>query len=586
MQPNNEGCRNNENRRQVMYFAQDPDQQFFYMGSIEPHARLYNNWFKETSHPIVSLDTETISLKERIALGVGVAFSPEVAFYFPLFPTPSPSTPWDILRDDKVIKIWHNSLFDYSAVREFELSAENVRDTSVMSRLLLYKFNSLFNLSHIHLMPVQEVKDVMKIYKARTMLDVPQIEVARKCMQDCMATFKLHDELLPRTNRPYFDVEMQTIPIMVKMSYRGLLIDQEARLLHEGILEDEVENLRKVCEEAEGFNPGSPQQVSYILAKRGAYNVFSRLPFTRNKYGKRTSSLSTDISVLEQMEDPLAGLVLSYRTKAKLLGTYIRPWANEERAYTRYHLDAATGRPSSLDRNMQNLPGKDSPTRTNIREIILPDSGIWTDTDWSQLELRILAFLSGDREMAHIFSLPTLLPDGTKNPEADIHQRVADFLGIVRKISKNVDFAMVYGGTDECLRETAHIQSRERCSQLRQMWFGLFPQAGDYIQSRLEEVRRGATYSTTWFGRNMKLPDEEEDSLDGRQRKYINYAIQGTAADMMKRGLILLKDLDLALQVHDELLIDSYVPEDRFRCLESIAPFYSPVSVRYLSRWE
>lgn len=569
-----------------MYFTHDPEHQFYYMGEVEPHGRLYKNWFVETTPHIVALDVESISLHEHIAVGIGVALSPSVAFYFPLFPEPSPLTPWHILKDDGIIKIWHNCLFDYSCLREYEVSTENVRDTSSMSRLLLYRYNSLIDLSPVHNMLVQEIPELLREYGAKTMLDVPQAEVARKCLQDCLATFKLHNELLPRTNMEYFNVEMQTIPIMVKMSYRGVLIDQQARLIHDEVLSDEVDTLKGICEETDGFNPGSPQQVSYILAKRGAYSIFPYLPFTKDKYGRKTSNLSTEESILEQMLDPLAGLVLSYRDRKYVLSHYIEPWSHDERAYTRYHLDAATGRPSSTDANMQNIPGKDSPTHINARECLLPDSGVWTDTDWSQLELRILAFDSGDREMQHIFGQPTFLPDGSKNPEADIHQRVADFLGVVRKISKNVDFAMIYGGTDDCLRETAHIQSRERCSQLRQMWFNLFPQAGDYIQSRLEAVARGATYSTTYFGRNMRLPDPEEESLDGRQRKYINYRIQGTAADMMKRGLVLLKDLDIALSVHDEFLVDGYVPEDKFRCLENIAPFHSPVSVKYLSRWE
>jgi len=572
-----------------MYFSQDTEHGFYYMGVEEPHARLYAKYFKDSIPYMVALDVESISIKERIALGIGVAVSPDIAFYFVLFPTESPATPWHVLRNDVIIKILHNCLFDYSCLREFEVSAENVRDTSVMSRLLLYKYNGLADLTHIHGKPLGDIVDLMKEHKARTMLDVPQAEVAKKCMQDCMATFTLHNALLPQTDMAYYDVEMQTIPIMVKMSYRGLKLDQDTRGVIEDLLEDDVAKLLQTCEELEGFNPGSPQQVSYVLAKRGAYSVFSKLPFTKNIYGRRTNSLSTNVKVLEAMTDPIASLVLDYRGKNKLLGTYIRPWANEERGYTRYHLDAITGRPSSTDRNMQNIPGKYKKDGTlypyNCRGVLLPDTEVWTDLDLSQVEPRALAYLSQDREMMHIFSLPPRLPDGERNPDADIHGQVAEFMGITRKLGKTVNLAMTYGATDETLMETAGIKDKRRASQLREMWFQKFPQAGDYIKTCQEEaVRYGV--ATTAFGRKMRLPTLEEESIDGIQRKSVDYPCQGTAADILKRGLIVCKDMDIALQVHDELLIDSYVPEYKFKRLESVAPFWTPFEVKYLNRWE
>lgn len=330
------------------------------------------------------------------------------------------------------------------------------------------------------------------------------------------------------------------------------------------------------------FNPGSPQQVSYILAKRGAYSVFTRLPFTKDKYGRRTKNLSSAEAILEQMDDPLAEIVLDYRRKRKLLGTYIQPWANSERAYTKFHLDAITGRPSSTSggntaefRNMQNIPGAKSRLGINCRGCLVPDSGTWTDMDFSQVELRALAYLSQDKAMLKIF-----------DEDGDIHQIGADFMGIVRKTAKNVNFAMIYGGGDDVLRETAHIRSRDRARQLREMWFELFPQAGDYIQSVNEQVERGLSFVKTVFGRKMRLPSEDEENVSGRQRKAIDYPCQGTAADILKRSLLLTKDMDVALQVHDELLVDGLETPDKFEALEHIAPFRTPVEVKYYERWE
>ena len=341
-------------------------------------------------------------------------------------------------------------------------------------------------------------------------------------------------------------------------------------------LDDDVERYKAACEEAEAFNPGSPQQVSYILAKRNAYKGFGRLPFTYNpKTRRRTGKLSTAKEVLQKMEDPLAQLILDYRRVKYVLSHYVVPWAEEERATTRYHLDAATGRPSSTDPNMQNIPGIKSPTGINARAMLLPDSGTWTDMDFSQLELRILAYVAQDREMLHIY-----------DTDGDIHQVTADFLGVPRKICKNVNFGMIYGGSDETLAEIAGIRSKSRAAQLREMWFNLFPQAGDYIQTMNEEVKRGRVVAKTIFGRNMRLPAEDEENLAARQRKAIDYPCQGSAADILKRALILCKDMDMRLQVHDELLIDGIVMPDKFSGLVSIAPFRTPIEVRYLERWE
>jgi len=559
-----------------MYFAHDVDHQFYYMGEEQPSGNTLRKWLIDSTPHLIGMDIETISLKERIAIGVSIAPTPNICFYFPLFPNESPVVPWNILKDPNIMKVLHNAIFDLSVMDEFDIDLENIADTNVMSRLLCHKYNGLADLGWVHKMEVHEVKDMLKEAGAKIMLDLPQEVVARKCMQDSMATLKLYYEFLPQTNLEYFNVEMQTIPIMIRMSAKGLLIDHRVRQQLEVELDDDVERYREACEMAEAFNPGSHQQVGWILAKRGAYDSFGKLPFTYNaKTRRRTGKLSTAKEVLQKMDDPLAQLILDYRRVKYVLSHYVVPWAEEDRARTRYHLDAATGRPSSTDPNMQNIPGAKSPTGINARAMLLPDSGTWTDMDFSQLELRILAYISQDREMLHIYET-----------DGDIHQVTSDFLGILRSTSKNVNFGMVYGGSDDTLSEIAGIRSKVRATQLREMWFNLFPQAGDYIQTMNEEVKRGRVKAVTIFGREMRLPTEDEENLAARQRKAIDYPCQGSAADILKRALIYCKDMDMRLQVHDELLIDGIELPDRFSGLEHIAPFRTPIEIRYLERWE
>lgn len=544
-----------------MFFAHDTTQNFYYYGEVEPYGRLYHDYLD--SAKLIGVDTETISLKERIAIGVGIAVQPNICFYFPLFPETSSAIPWHLLKDPKVAKVFHNALFDLGCMREYEIDTTNIKDTSVMAHLLCYPFARLTDLSYVHQMEVHDVRELLP--KGHIMLDLEQEVVARKCMQDAGACLKLFYEFMPDIDTGYFNTEMELIPILIEMSNRGILIDQEARLAQEEILEDEVEGYLKLCHESEGFNPGSPQQVAYILAKRGSYNIFPKLPFTR---GRSKRNLSSAKEVLTKMDDPLAGLVLNYRDKSYLLSHYIKPWANEERATTRFHMDAITGRISSTDRNLANIP-KGEP-----RGMFLPDSGIWTDMDFNQVELRLLAYLSQDREMLHIYET-----------EGDIHQATMDYFGIMRVPAKKGNFSMVYGATDETIMESMGLRSRERARQFREGWFQLFPQAGDWIQSTQAQALIHNRVKTV-FGRSIRLPTEEEERIDGRQRKAVNYPIQGSAAEILKRALIHCKDMPMALQVHDEILIDSYIPADKFKPLESIAPFRTPVEVKYLTRWE
>lgn len=566
-----------------MYFTHDPNANFYYMGEEEPHSRIHKQLLVEQSPKLVGVDVETISLKERIAIGVGISIKPTTSFYFVLFPEPSPATPWHLLKDPTVTKVFHNALFDLSALREYGIDTTNVKDTNIMARLLCHKFNRLVDLAWKHQMEVHEVTEF--IPKGGTTLDVDQAVMARKCMQDSGACLKLYYEFWEDIDHNYLDIEMQTIPIMIEMSNRGLLIDQEARQQVEDELQEQVDYYHSICEDI-GFNPGSPQQVAYVLASRKAYSVFTKLPFTKGR-GRR--NLSSAKEVLEKMDDPLASIVLQYRGNAKLLNTYIKPWSHDERAYTHFHLDAITGRPSSTDRNMQNIPGKfrkdGSMYPHNCRGILLPDKGIWTDVDWEQLEPRVLAYLSGDKEMQYIFSLPKYNPDGTRNEDADIHLQVAIFMDVARRLGKLVNLAMTYGATDETLMEHLGIRSIGRVKQLREMWGKKFPQAMDWIDSRQDNALRTGIAKTV-FGRNIRLPTPDEESVDGIKRKAIDYPCQGSAAEILKRGLIACWDLDMRLQIHDEILIDGFIPNYRFEPLEDIAPFHTPVEVKYLERWE
>ena len=550
-----------------MQLAHDPDLDFYYVGEEEPRAGLYRE-LVEGNHKLISVDVETISLKERIATGVGISFDSSKALYFPLFPKESAVVPWKLLRDPGVVKVYHNSLFDILCLREYDMDYSKTRDTNVMAQLLnirpsrLYDLTAYMFINHGKYMQVKDMGELLKEHKARITLDLPKETVAMKCCQDAMATLEVYNFLLPKMDKDYYLTEMEVIPTLVNMSHCGMAIDQEARYVLELKLQKEVDTYLQLAEEM-GFNPASAQQVGYMLAKRGAYRIFNKIPFNR---GGR--SIKADVEVLSRMDDPLANMVLSYRACSKLLSTYIRPWANESRAYTRFHLDAITGRPSSTDRNLQNIP------QGEPRGIFIPDNGCFTDVDFSQLELRVLAYLSQDLEMQYILN----------NPNGDIHQATADFLGIDRRPAKTINFAMVYGATDSTIAEQAHV-SVQRAGEWKKGWFEKYKQAGSWIEYQQEKALVDG-YITTVFGRKIALPTLDEETSDGIMRKAIDYPCQGSAAEIAKRALIRCKHLPMVLMVHDELLFDSKIPKEEFDSLEHIAPFWTPVGVKYLLRWE
>jgi DNA polymerase-1 len=578
-----------------MYFEQDYIDNFYYLGEEPMDGDTLREWV-ESEPRVIAIDIEAVSKDNPLPIGLCLVSSTNFGFYFPLFPEESLAVPWKFLQDPNVVNIYHNGLFDVASLTEWGVQRD-IEDTLIMGRLLCHESNTLADLSDQYGIACPRTNVLLKEHKAKTMLDIPEEVVARHCILHGMATLRLFLEFKPRMYQEqihsYYKEEMATYPVMVEMSERGVLLDHEERERIEYCLEADLKSALDRCHQEAYFNPGSPQQCAYVLAERGAYNVFTRLPFTQGKNGRPTSNLSTDVHVLERMTDPLSQLILTYRQKKKLLGTYIYPWAGQDRARTKFHLEAATGRPSSTGggeegfRNMQNIPGEYDKTGTkneyNVRGCLLPDSGVWSDGDFSQIEPRSLAYLSGDPTMQHIFSLPRRNPDGTKNVEADIHQQVANEIGKSRKMGKIANLAIPYGGTPETVMEIMKSRDRSLAKEIIDGWARKFPVAWEWIvEQKRTAIRTRVVYSA--FGRPMKISDTEPDSRV--ERCAVDYPCQGTAADILKRGLVLLynKGMDLALQIHDQYVVDGYHMEDEFACLRSIAPFDTPFEIKYTER--
>lgn len=529
-----------------------------YFGHLTATKQLFNQQLVSSPPAIVGWDIETISLKERMPIGFSIATSPEEAWYFRTYPEVDAEVELvlPLLRNPAIKKAIHNAPYD---LRCFPLIAEidrtSIADTNVMARLLGRTETRLFDLAPEIGMYADTVQ--MLLGPGQNMLDLPLQTVATKCATDAKVALALYHYYLPDIDSEYFAVEMEVIPILIDMSLRGLRVNQADRAVLEAKLEDEVEFYRRICE-AEDFNPASNQQVGYILAKRGNF-----LPMTRSH-----KSLKVDEEQLEFLDDPLAAAVLSFRKANKLLTTYIRPLKDEDRIYTEYNLEAVVGRISSSNRNMQNIPPGDA------RNIFMPDGSCFTTGDFNQEHLRIIAYMTQDREMLRVYE------EGEHG--GDIHAKTSMELNISRRLAKVINYAIPYGATPRTVSLQAKTKDLRKCSAFLDSWFETFRGAAEWIKGAQEEGLRTGWALPTLFGRNIRIPEENEDAM---KRKAVNYPILGSDGEIMKRALIMCKHLPLAVTVHDSITVDGDC-EFPIEELENIAPVRIPFECKQTLRWE
>lgn len=542
----------------------------------------FRYWFMDNRPLAISIDIETESIDEPDPVGLGVGVSPDEVFYFQVYPeldhqcAEALKRMIPIFADPTIIKVGHNWSFDD---RNFpllpivgnSLDRTNFWDTMIASRILGNELNDLVSLAPTVGSYTNSAAGLLK--GGQSMKTISQVEVANHCMMDCKATFALFNSFKPQIDSKYatyIDVEHKVIPVLTDMSLRGLAIDQQRRQEWEDKITAETALYREICINAGMENPGSNQQVGYVLAKRGNF-----LPLNKSK-----RALSTSEDDLEFLDDSLAYAILGYRRNRKLLGTYIKPLAIEERLYTHYSSDTSVFRLSSSRRNVQNIPER-------VRDIFLPDNGVFTTFDYSQEHLYILHHVSGDRNMRRVYE------EGEHG--GDIHSFTAqNFFGTVdkakRKICKTVNYAIIYGADPETIMIQLKSRDLRRAAWLLQKWSELFPDAWYYLKESERYGLRTGWSLPTLFGRPIKLPtNEKENSI---KRKAANYPILGSDGEVIKRALLLCNDRKLgppcmAVTVHDSVTFDGDVkdklPKEE---IEMIPGFRIPVEVKQTIRWE
>ncbi|WP_296722548.1 DNA polymerase I [Erythrobacter sp.] len=548
---------------------------------------------------LVAVDTETTSLDAMRAdlCGVSLAIGPNDACYIPLahggddmFAQKPEQVPMQaalaalkpLLEDDSVLKVFQNGKYDLNVLARQGIGVSPIDDTMVISFALdagrgeegMGGGHGMDELSQRHLghspIPFKDVCGTGK--KAILFSEVAIDRATLYAAEDADVTLRLYRHLKPRLaseggTRIHERVDRPLIPVVAAMEREGIRVDRArlAKLSEEfaveiGRLEGEIHELA-----GQEFTVGSPKQLGDIL--------FDKLGHKGGKRGK-SGQYSTDVSVLEKLAAdgaPIARKVLEWRQLAKLKSTYtdalqaaINPATG--RVHTSYSLvGAQTGRLSSTDPNLQNIPVRTAIGR-QIREAFVPEPGnVLLAADYSQIELRLAA------HMADVDSLKEAFAAGE-----DIHARTArEMFGEVtrdtRARAKTINFAILYGISRWGLATRLEVAPDEAQAMI-DTYFQRFPGIQRYIHETLESVR-ACGYSETLFGRKTWFPrinSKNQAERQGSERAAINAPIQGTSADIIKRAMVRmlpaladegLHDVRMLLQVHDELVFE--LPEAR-----------------------
>ena len=534
------------------------------------------------------LDTETTSTSPIDAELVGLSFAVKEheAYYVPTPPDrDSAQRIVDIFRpvyeDPRILKVGQNLKYDLEVLRNYNIRLQGpLWDTMIAHYLIQPELrHNMDYMAEVYLhYKTVHIDELIgpKGKNQRSMRDLSPTDVYEYACEDADITLQLKNKLEPELKKHgcedlFYQIEMPLMPVLAEMEMTGVRIDTESlaetsKQLTQRMLEIE----QKIYELAgQQFNIASPKQVGDIL--------FGQMKIVEKPKKTKTGQYVTSEEVLQQLrhKHEIVGLILDHRGLKKLLGTYIDalPKLINPRTghiHTSFNQTVtATGRLSSSDPNLQNIPvrGEDG---KEIRKAFVPEPGqLFFSADYSQIELRVMAHLSGDEQMIEVFREGKDLHAATA---ANIYKKpINEVTRDERTKSKRANFGIIYGITVFGLAERLDIP-RDEAKMLIDGYFETFPQVHDYMEQSKEVARRQG-YVTTLFGRRRYLPDINSANATVRgfaERNAINAPIQGTAADIIKVAMIRIFQRfqkehiqsKMILQVHDELNF-SVLPEEK-----------------------
>ena len=537
---------------------------------------------------ILSLDTETTSTNAIEAELVGLSFSVEEheAFYVPV---PSEREEAEkvvaifkpIYENERILKVGQNIKYDIEVLRHYGVEVRGrLFDTMIAHYLLQpelrhnmdYMAEVYLNYKTIHIEELIGPKGKQQA----NMRDLPPGEIYEYAAEDADITLRLKNVLEPKlkevnAERLFWDIEMPLVNVLADMELTGVRLDTKA-------LQETSQGLGKRLEELEqriyrqaghSFNIASPKQVGDVL--------FDEMKLVEKPRKTKKGQFVTSEEVLQQLRGkaPIVADILDYRGLRKLLSTYIEALpklVNPKTGHIHTSFNqtiTATGRLSSSDPNLQNIPVRDDDGK-EIRRCFIPEEGcLFFSADYSQIELRIMAHLSGDENMIASFNGGHDIHAATA---ARIwHKRIEEVTADERKKAKQANFGIIYGITTFGLAQRMNISNNEAKS-LIDGYFATFPKVQEFMEKAKESAREKG-YAETLYHRRRYLPDINSQNATVRgfaERNAINAPIQGSEADIIKVAMIRIHDRfrregirsKMILQVHDELNF-SVLPEEK-----------------------
>ena len=536
----------------------------------------------------VSIDTETTSTDAISAELVGLSFSVEEnkAFYVAI-PTDNEEAVKIIqifkplYESDKIMKIGQNIKYDYEVLSRYGVTLQGKMFDTMLAHYLIqpelhhnmdYMAQTLLGYQTIHIEELLGPKGK----KQKNMRDLSPAEIYEYAAEDADITLRLKNVLEPRLKELgvedlFWNIEMPLVRVLADMELTGVCLDTNAlqdtsKIFTERMKQYEQEIYKEAGEE---FNISSPKQVGDIL--------FGKMQIMDKPKKTKTGQYVTSEEVLQSLEGkhPIVRNILNYRGMKKLLSTYIDALPkliNPQTGHIHTSFNqalTATGRLSSSDPNLQNIPVRTDDGK-EIRKCFIPEEGcLFFSADYSQIELRIMAHLSEDENMMEAFREGHDIHRATA---AKIwHEEINKVTDAQRKKAKQANFGIIYGITTYGLAQRMDITNTE-AKELIQDYFRTFPKVQAYMEQAKEEARVKG-YAETLFHRRRYLTDINSHTATVRgfaERNAINAPIQGTEADIIKVAMVRIWERfkkegirsKMILQVHDELNFSVY-PEER-----------------------
>ena len=569
-----------------------------------------NRWIKRLqSAELISIDTETTSLDPMQARIVGLSFTdrPCEAAYLPLghdyAGAPDQLALEDtlaqlkpLLEDPALPKVGQNLKYDRSVLLNHGIELRGIQFDTMLESYVLDSTGSrhdmdTLSLKYLGLNPIRYEDVAGKGKKQLTFNQVPVEIAAPYAAEDADLVLRLHQTLYPRLKQfekqheLLENIEMPLLPVLSRIERTGVRVDSDMLARQSSELGERIDTLAQQAFDQVGadFNIASPKQIQEILFEKLQLPVISKTP-----KGQPSTSESVLQELAEQHELPK--LILEHRALSKLRSTYteklpllVNP--DTGRVHTSYHqASVATGRLSSTDPNLQNIPVRTADGR-RIREAFVPESGsVLLAADYSQIELRIMAHLSGDEGLLAAFA-----------ENQDIHRATAsevfstaleDVDSDQRRSAKAINFGLIYGMSAFGLARQLGTGRSEAQSYI-ELYFDRYPGVKAYME-QIRTQAREQQFVETIFGRKLYLPDISSSNharRQGAERAAINAPMQGTAADLIKLAMLAIDSwlteqalkTRMIMQVHDELVLE--VPDSELKDVpEVIASLMSGVA--------